>query len=691
MKRPIRVLLIEDSENDAALVLLELREAGYEPICERVETARAMIAALNRQSWDVVIADYVLPQFSGPAALKLLQERRLDLPFIIVSGHIDEDTAVASMKAGAHDYVMKGRLTRLVPAIEREMQEAQVRRARRLSEEEFAREQTFRRAIEDSIPSGIAAVNRAGLHTYVNPAFCQMVGWSEADLLAATPPYPYWPPEEIETIKDALSKVNHGHSPPGGFELRFRHRNEKRFDVLFLASPIKDPDDNITGWLGSVTDITERKRAEGRLRVQYAVARALSKAPNLKSATPSILAAIGESMGWEVGGLWRFKPGADELFCVATWRKTPGSIEPFETALRSASTRRDKGLPSRVLATGQPIWVPDLSREPGSLRTQIPANEGLHAACGFPIRLGKETLGVIEFFSREIREPDDTLLQWMVAIGNQIGQFMEREMAEEGLRRAHDELEKRVQSRTADLMAANVKLETSIQERKRLEHELLEITEKERRRIGLDLHDDLGQKLAGLTLMMKGLELSLKTKKLPEAESAHKIQALIQQTVNHAGDLARDLALADLDEDNLPSALKGLASNVKNLFDISCQFKSEGRIPPLEKNVIMQFYKITQEAVTNAVKHGKARQVGINLVNASDHLTLTVHNNGLPFPALIDQSKGMGLRIMNYRASVIGASLEIKPGRPRGTLVTCSLPNKTKPARNGQGRSRQPA
>src|SRR5208283_2143766 len=109
-------------------------------------------------------ADYVLPQFSGPAALKLLQERGLDLPFIIVSGHIDEDTAVASMKAGAHDYVMKDRLTRLVPAIERELQEAEIRHARHQSEAKFAREQTFRQTIEDSIPSGIAAADAEGRH-----------------------------------------------------------------------------------------------------------------------------------------------------------------------------------------------------------------------------------------------------------------------------------------------------------------------------------------------------------------------------------------------------------------------------------------------------------------------------------------------------------------------------------------------
>jgi signal transduction histidine kinase len=172
-------------------------------------------------------------------------------------------------------------------------------------------------------------------------------------------------------------------------------------------------------------------------------------------------------------------------------------------------------------------------------------------------------------------------------------------------------------------------------------------------------------------------------KKLPEAEDARRIQALVEQTVQHAGNLARDLALADLEEEDLRPALKSLASHVKKLFSISCKFKSEGRIPALDRNVITQFYKITQEAVTNAVKHGKARQVEINLANDSGCLVLTIRNNGLPFPSMIDQSKGMGLRIMNYRANVIGASLEIKPARPKGTLVKCCLPIRAKPARNG--------
>lgn len=136
MSRPLRVLIVEDSEDDAALLLRELRRGGYDPLYERVDTAAAMKAALNKQTWDIIVSDYSMPQFTAPAALKLLQESTLDLPFIIVSGAIGEDAAVAAMKAGVHDYVMKGSLARLVPAIERELREAEVRRERNRVEEE---------------------------------------------------------------------------------------------------------------------------------------------------------------------------------------------------------------------------------------------------------------------------------------------------------------------------------------------------------------------------------------------------------------------------------------------------------------------------------------------------------------------------------------------------------------------------
>jgi DNA-binding NtrC family response regulator len=128
MGNPLNVLIVEDSASDAAMMARLLRKAGYDVRDERVETASEMRAALEKQAWDVIICDYRLPQFDAPAALTLLQETGLDTPFLVVSGTVGEETAVAMMKVGAHDYLMKDRLTRLAPAVERELREARTRR-----------------------------------------------------------------------------------------------------------------------------------------------------------------------------------------------------------------------------------------------------------------------------------------------------------------------------------------------------------------------------------------------------------------------------------------------------------------------------------------------------------------------------------------------------------------------------------
>jgi signal transduction histidine kinase len=135
--KPLRALIVEDSERDAALLLRELRKADYSPVHRRVETAEEMISALDSQEWDIVLSDYVLPAFDGLVALALLQDKGLDLPFIIVSGQIGEDIAVEAMKAGAHDYIMKSNLKRLAPAIERELAEAESRKMRKKAEDDL--------------------------------------------------------------------------------------------------------------------------------------------------------------------------------------------------------------------------------------------------------------------------------------------------------------------------------------------------------------------------------------------------------------------------------------------------------------------------------------------------------------------------------------------------------------------------
>jgi PAS domain S-box-containing protein len=169
MASPLRLLIIEDCEDDALLAVRELRLAGYDVRFERVETAAAMAAALNRESWDLVIADYSLPQFSGTAALELLKSTGLDIPFIIISGSIGEDSAVAVMKSGAHDYMMKGNVKRLVPSVERELRDAEVRRQRRAAEEALHDSEARKAAIFDSALDSIISIDHDGNIIEFNP------------------------------------------------------------------------------------------------------------------------------------------------------------------------------------------------------------------------------------------------------------------------------------------------------------------------------------------------------------------------------------------------------------------------------------------------------------------------------------------------------------------------------------------
>lgn len=391
--RLLRVLFVEDSLADAFLLERALTRGGFRVVCDRVDTAEAMNRALEEREWDLILADHSMPQFSAPAALELLQQKRLDLPFIIVSGHIEEDTAISAMHSGAHDYIMKDHLARLVPAVRRELSEAEIRRARAKSEEE--------------------------------------------------------------------------------------------------------------------------------------------------------------------------------------------------------------------------------------------------------------------------------------------------------LRRAHEELELRVEQRTADLKSANQKLRDVLEERKRLENELLEIAENERRRIGFDLHDDLGQKLTGVLLIARALEQRLARQKHREVEDVRRVCELIEETVHHTHNLAHHFSSIDATGGDLVEVLNGLVGTVEKMFSIPCQCSIKGDVPKLPQNTSAQFYKIAQEAISNAIKHGKASCVWISVSINSHRLVFTIRNDGVPFSPPANPKARMGLRTMNYRANTIGATFEIKPNHDNGTIVTCVLPlkNGVKSHRNGSNGS----
>ena len=175
MSVPLRLLLIEDSEEDALLLIREINRGGFDVRNERVETPEAMADALISGNWDLIISDYILPRFSGLAALKLFQQKGIDLPFIIVSGKIGEDIAVRAMKAGAHDYILKNNLSRLVPAINRELREAAMRQERKRAEEAVRQSEERFRALFENAPMGIV-IERHGHIILANQAYIHMFG-----------------------------------------------------------------------------------------------------------------------------------------------------------------------------------------------------------------------------------------------------------------------------------------------------------------------------------------------------------------------------------------------------------------------------------------------------------------------------------------------------------------------------------
>jgi PAS domain S-box-containing protein len=262
---PLRVLLVEDSEDDALLLVRVLQRSGYDLTYERVDTAAAMSAALATHTWDIIIADYTMPDFNGLAALALMQEKNLDLPFIIVSGSIGEDIAVAAMKAGAHDYIMKGHLARLIPAVERELREAEVRRARRRAEETLQESYQLLHAVFAGTADAIFVKDLQGRYIMMNPAGARTLGKSPAEIIGKDDTA-LLSPDTARLVMEHDRHVMHTGET---------HTFEEVITVgsawrthLATKTPHRDHQGKIIGIIGIARDITERKQAEEEMRRQ---------------------------------------------------------------------------------------------------------------------------------------------------------------------------------------------------------------------------------------------------------------------------------------------------------------------------------------------------------------------------------------------------------------------------------------
>jgi PAS domain S-box-containing protein len=213
-----------------------------------------------------------------------------------------------------------------------------------------------------------------------------------------------------------------------------------------------------------------------------------------------------------------------------------------------------------------------------------------------------------------------------------------------------------------------------ITERKHLEKTILEISAREQRRIGQDLHDGLGQHLTGIAFMSKVQEQKLMEKHLPEAGDAGKIVNLVNQAIHKTRELARGLLPVVADAEGLMSALERWAGEVEDLFAISCRFQCLAPVLIHDDTMATHLYYIAQEAVNNAIKHGHARQIVIRLAAVKHQGTLTIQDDGCGIGNLVPGNKGVGLHLMNYRARMVGGSLEVQRVKTGGTIVTCLFP-----------------
>jgi PAS domain S-box-containing protein len=246
-------------------------------------------------------------------------------------------------------------------------------------------------------------------------------------------------PEDRSLMGEAVSGAIRGGDPYDVEYRVIRPTGEVRI-VHSRGEVRRDPSGRPYQMFGTVQDITERKRTEQRVLVQHRVTQILAEASTLEEATPRLLQALCEGLAWDLGALWQADRHAGVLRCVASWERAFFAAPQFETASRTMTFRPGYGLPGSVWLTREPAYFSDFGHDANFPRTPMAAADGLRAACAFPILLGGEVLGVFEFFSREMRPPDADLLNMMVSIDSQVGQFIERKRAEEALQQAQAEL-----------------------------------------------------------------------------------------------------------------------------------------------------------------------------------------------------------------------------------------------------------
>lgn len=297
------------------------------------------------------------------------------------------------------------------------------------------------RTVLETVADAVVTVDARGTILSVNPAAERIFGYAAAEMLGA--PLTMLMPDYLRRLhEEGMQRyVETGvkHISWGGVELPGLHKSgrEVPLEISFGEFAL----DGRRYFTGIARDISARRRVEARLAAQYEVTRALAESKDFKEAVPRILRAVCEALGWELGLVWALEREAEALRFVEAWSTEGPDVGEFVRVSKKRTFKRgDLGLPGRVWGRGEPLWVEDLAADATFPRASLAGRAGLHAALAFPVVMRGETVAVLEFFSRELRPPDEALLAMMSHVGSQMGQVIERQRAEAERARMREEV-----------------------------------------------------------------------------------------------------------------------------------------------------------------------------------------------------------------------------------------------------------
>jgi PAS domain S-box-containing protein len=311
----------------------------------------------------------------------------------------------------------------------------------RAAEAALLQSQERNRAIVDTALDGVVTIDSAGIVTDWNAQATAIFGWSRQEALGRLLTETIIPARDRDAHMRGIQtflKTGAGPILNRRIEITARHKDGREFPVELSVSPARIGEAYI--FSAFIRDITERRRTERRLASQYAVTRVLAESDTLEEAVPKIIQAVGESLDWELGVFWRVDKTSGTLRCLDQWKAASVTADEFVMETWQHAFKSGIGLPGRIWESGQPLWITDVTVDDRFPRAAAAAKGGIHGAFGFPIRVAGDVEGVVEFFCRQVREPDDELLKMVADIGLKIGQFGERARAEDALHQTEAQL-----------------------------------------------------------------------------------------------------------------------------------------------------------------------------------------------------------------------------------------------------------